>query len=162
MNSVLAAGLISLLFLVTVAIWILKLRINPLSVRFLAALICTFGQVIFEVSLTFPASPLELSDIPTLHFIVLAGIALSSSNSRRSIKSISLVKFQSFRQFTRTDLLKCKDLIVCIPFMTMAIIIGMFVSFSNLKFSFAGESSKHGTHYSRPSSELREILSISP
>ena len=129
MNSVLAAGLISLLFLVTVAIWILKLRINPLSVRFLAALICTFGQVIFEVSLTFPASPLELSDIPTLHFIVLAGIALSSSNWRRSIKSISLVKFQSFRQFTRTDLLKRKDLIVCIPFMTMAIIIGMFVSF---------------------------------
>jgi hypothetical protein len=128
MNSVLAAGLIWVVFLLTMAIWSLRLSINPPSVRYLAALICTFGQVILEVSLTFPASPLQLSDIPILHFIALVGIALSSSNLRRSAKSHSLVNFHSFRQFTTTDLLKRKDILIYFPFITAAIIIGMFVS----------------------------------
>jgi hypothetical protein len=101
-SSLSAYAVIISILSVSTFVWYLRLGFESRSVRLLAALIAVSTQILIEVFLTFDGSPLRLTHLPYLHFIVLAGIAISArdviADIYRDPKSCKLLRKDNWRK----------------------------------------------------------------
>ena len=85
MSSLSAYSIIISTLFISSFVWYLRIEIESRSIRLLASLIALSTQILLEVYLTFDHSPLRLSHLPFIHFIILAGIAISAQDGIKKV-----------------------------------------------------------------------------
>jgi hypothetical protein len=109
-SSLSAYGFIISILTISTIVWFLRIEFESRSVRLLASLIAVSVQILIEVFLTFDRSPLRLSHVPYLHFVILVGVAISAregiTKTYNNSKSFTLLRKNSWKREYLGTLLK--------------------------------------------------------
>ncbi len=86
MGSIVAFVVVAFVLTFSTLVWYSRINFTSKSLRFLVALVIVSAQILLEVYLTFDASPLRLSHVPTLHLLLLVTVYLSSRKNYSAIR----------------------------------------------------------------------------